>query len=54
MLTETSKNEMLNIEKTFIRSADTLPKKVIFVTYNLVDFCTDPRKFCIIGIDPTQ
>ena len=49
---------MLNIEKTFIRSVDTLPEKVIFVASNqqltdLAAFCTDARKFCIIGADPT-
>ena len=49
---------MLNIEKAFIRSVDTLPEKVIFVASNqqltdLAGFCTDPRKFCIIGVDPT-
>ena len=49
---------MLNIEKTFIRSVDTLPEKVMFVTSNqqltnLVGFSTDPRMFCIIGVDPT-
>ena len=52
---------MLNIyykKKTFIKSVDTSPEKVIFVASNqqLTDsagFCTDPRKFCIIGVDPT-
>ena len=49
---------MLNIEKAFIRSVDTSPGKVLFVASNqqlteLVRFCTDPRKFCIIGDDPT-
>ena len=34
-LIETSKNEMLNIEKAFIRrSVDTSPEKVIFVAAN--------------------
>ena len=55
---ETSKNEMLNIEKAFIRSVDTSPERVIFVASNqhltdLAGFCTEPRKFCIIGVDPT-
>ena len=31
---ETSKNKMLNIEKIFIRSVDTLPEKVIYVGSN--------------------
>ena len=31
---ETSKYEMLNIEKAFIRSVDTSPEKVIFVALN--------------------
>ena len=49
---------MLNIEKAFIRSVDTSPEKVIFVASNqqltdLADFCTDPRIFRIIFIDPT-
>ena len=57
MTQETSKNEMLNIEKAFIRSVDISPEKVIFVASNhqltdLAGFCTDPRKFCVIGIDP--
>ena len=49
---------MLNIENAFIRSVDTSPEKVIFVASNqlltdLAGFCTDPRIFCIIGVDPT-
>ena len=49
-LIETSKNEILNIEKAFIRSVDTSPEKVIFVTSNqqltdLAGFCTDPQIF---------
>ena len=57
-LIETSKNEMLNIEKAFIRSVDTLPEQVIFVASNqqltdLAGFCTDPRKFSIIGVNTT-
>ena len=57
-LIETSKNKMLNIEKSFIRSVNTSPEKVIFVASNqqvtdLVGFCTDLRNFCIIGVDPT-
>ena len=54
-LIETCKNEMLNVEKAFIRSVDTSPEKVIFVasSQHLARFCTDSRKFCIIGVDPT-
>ena len=57
-LIETSKNEMLNIEKALIRFVDTSPEKVIFVAPNqqltdLAEFCTDPQKFCIIGVDLT-
>ena len=57
-LIETSKNEMLSIEKAFIRPIDTSPQKVVFVASNqqlkdLVGFCTGPGKFCIIGDDPT-
>ena len=49
-LIETSKNEILNIEKAFIRSVDTSPEKVIFVASNqqltdLAGFCTDPQIF---------
>ena len=49
---------MLNIEIAFIRSVGTSPEKVIFVASNqqltnLAHFCTDPRKFCIIGVDLT-
>ena len=52
-LIETCKNEMLNIEKAFIRSIVTSPENVIFVTSNqqlrdLARFCTVPQKFCII------
>ena len=55
---ETSKNEMLNIEKAFIRSIDTSSERVIFVASNqhltdLAGFSTEPGKFCIIGFDPT-
>ena len=55
-LIETSKNEMRNIEKAFIRSVETSPEKVIFVASNqqltdLAGFCTDPRIFYIIGVD---
>ena len=41
-LIETCKNEMLNIEKASIRSVDTSPEKVIFVTSNqqLTDLST--------------
>ena len=49
---------MLNIEKAFIKSVDISPEKVIFVASNqqlidLAGFCTDLRKSCIIGVDPT-
>ena len=52
---------MLNIyykKKTFIKSVDTSPEKVIFVASNqqLTDsagFCIDPRTFCITGVDHT-
>ena len=57
-LIETSKNEMLDIEKAFIKSVDTSPEKIILVASNqqltdLVGFCTDLRKFCIVTVDPT-
>ena len=57
-LIETSKNKMLNIEKAFVISVDTSPEEVIFVASNqqltdLAGFCTDPQKFCIIGVDAT-
>ena len=57
-LIKTSNKKMLNIEKTFIRSVDTSPEKVIFVASNqqltdLADFCTGPQTFCVIGVDLT-
>ena len=51
-LIETSKNDMLNMEKAFIRPVDTSPEKVIMVASNqkltdLAGFCTDPRNFIL-------
>ena len=57
-LTESCKNKMLTAEKTFIRSVDTFPEKVVFIGSNqkladLARFSTDPQNFCIVGVDPT-
>ena len=58
-LVENCRNEMKTPEKAFIRSVETSPEKVVFVASqqqltDLAQFCTDNRKFCILGVDPTH